>query len=120
MSERRSIRDRRRWARDRRRKGDHRVFVIELSSSDLGIVELRKSGDAAIADQVAATACCWRRNAASLNTTEGLAELSAAFREVARDNEMHGAEIRVVLSGEFCVMRTFRGAVESVRTELQQ
>ncbi|HEX6962389.1 MAG TPA: PilN domain-containing protein [Lacipirellula sp.] len=120
MSDRRTIRDRRSWSRERRRKGEQRMFVIELSSSDLGIVELHKSGVAGQADEVSATACCWRRNAAALNTPEGLVELSAALRDVARQHQLHGAEIRVVLSGEFCVMRTFRGPVETVRAEIQQ
>jgi hypothetical protein len=31
---------------------------------------------------------------------------------------MFGAEIRIVLSGEFCIMRVVRGAVEEVRAEL--
>jgi hypothetical protein len=121
MSDRRQVRERRsRWTRERRRKGDHRVFVIELSSTDLGIVELHKSSDDARADEVSSNAICWRNTAASLNTAEGLTELTAAFRDVARQHSMHGAEIRVVLSGEFCVMRTIRGTVETVRTELQQ
>jgi hypothetical protein len=121
MSDRRQVRERRsRWTRERRRKGDHRVFVIELSSTDLGIVELHKSSGEARADEVSSNAICWRNTAASLNTAEGLTELTAAFRDVARQHSMHGAEIRVVLSGEFCVMRTIRGTVETVRTELQQ
>jgi hypothetical protein len=120
MSDRRKTRERRSWSRDRRRKSEQRIFVIEVSSSDLGIVELHKSGNTEQADEVSASACCWRRNAASLNTPEGLVELSAAFRDVARQHSMHGAEVRVVLSGEFCVMRTFRGPVETVRSEIQQ
>jgi Tfp pilus assembly PilM family ATPase len=121
MAERRQTRDRRRrWGRSRRNKGDQRVFVIELSSNDLGIVELNRSTASAGVDEVTSTAVCWRRNAASLTADEGRAELTAAFREVARQHAMHGAEIRVVLGGEFCVMRTFRGTVESVRSELQR
>jgi hypothetical protein len=108
---------RRRWGRNRRSKGDQRVFVLELSSNDLGIVELRRTG---AGDEVVSTAGSWRVNAASLTSEEGRAELTAALREVARRHAMHGAEIRVVLSGEFCVMRTFRGTVESVRAELQR
>ena len=119
MTDRRKSRERRSWSRERRRKSEQRMFVIELSSSDLGIVELHK-GDAGQTDEVSASACCWRRNAASLNTPEGMTELTAALREVVREHSMHGAEIRVVLSGELCVMRTFRGPVETVRSEIQQ
>jgi Tfp pilus assembly protein PilN len=121
MFDRRQSRDRRRTsARERRRKGDQRVFVIELSSSDLGIVELQKSADEERVDEVTSTSCIWRQSAASLNSADGCAELTAAFREVAREHSMHGAEIRVVLTGEFCVLRMFRGTVETVRAELQQ
>jgi hypothetical protein len=121
MSDRRQTRDRRRIsARERRRKGDQRVFVIELSSSDLGIVELQKSTGDGRTDEVSSTTCCWRRGAPSLNSTDGCAELTSAFREVARQHSMHGAEIRVVLTGEFCVLRMVRGTVEAVRAELQQ
>lgn len=120
MSDRRQARDRRMSARERRRKGDHRVFVIELSSSDLGIVELQKSAGDGAADEVSSTTCCWRRTATSLNSLDGCAELTSAFREIARQHSMHGAEIRVVLTGEFCVLRMVRGTIESVRAELQQ
>jgi hypothetical protein len=121
MVERRQTRDRRRrWGRSRRNKGDQRVFVIELSSNDLGIVELNRSTVSAGLDEVTSTAARWRQNAASLTCEEGRAELTAAFRDAARQHAMHGAEIRIVLGGEFCVMRTFRGTVESVRAELQR
>jgi hypothetical protein len=121
MSDRRRSADRRsRWGRERRRKGEQRVFVLELSSTDLGVVELQKSTSAGQPDELSSTLCCWRRNASSLNTSEGLTELTDAFREIARQYSMHGAEVRVVLSGEFCVMRTIRGAADTVRQELQQ
>jgi hypothetical protein len=120
MADRRQQRDRRRtWARERRRKGDQRIFVLELASSDLHVAELQKRGDGG-ADEIAASVCTWRTEAASLHTPEGLAELTEALREVARQYTMYGVEIRMVLSGEFCVLRTIRGAVEEVRSELQQ
>jgi len=123
MSERRQQKDRRRsWARQcrDRRKGDQRIFVLELSTTDLHVVDLDKSAGEVRPDEVSATTICWRRNAASLNTAEGLAELTDAFREIAREYSMHGVEIRLVLTGEFCVLRTIRGTLEEVRQELQQ
>jgi hypothetical protein len=120
MSDRRQTGERRsRWGRDRR-KGEERVFVLELSSTDLGVVELQKSASTTRPDELSSTLCCWRRNAPTLNTPEGLAELTVAFRDLARQYSMNGAEVRVVLSGEFCVLRTIRGTVELVRQELQQ
>lgn len=107
-------------ARERRRRGERRVFAIEISSCDLRVVELQTSADADRADEVSATTCCWQREARAFNSPESRAELAAAFREISRDRGMHGAEIRVVLSGEFCVLRTVRGALDAVRAELSQ
>ncbi len=120
MSDRRQThKSRRTSARERRRIGDQRVFVIELSTSDLGVVELQKFvGDDRI-DEVTSSACCWRINATSLHTSEGRDELTSAFREIGRQHSIQGAEIRVVLTGEFCVLRTIRGTAEAVRAELQ-
>ena len=53
MSDRRRSADRRsRWGRERRRKGEQRVFVLELSSTDLGVVELQKSTSAGQPDEL--------------------------------------------------------------------
>jgi hypothetical protein len=119
MAERRQQRDRRQSSRERRRKGDQRIFVVELSSSHLHVAELHKPGDGG-ADEINASVHLWRQEAAGLHAAEGLAELTAAFREMAKMHSMYGAEIRIVLSGEFCVLRTVRGTVDEVRAELQQ
>jgi len=123
MADRRQHKDRRRsWVRQRRdrRKGDQQVIVLELSSNDLHVVELEKSAGETRPDEVASSAINWRQSAPSLNSAEGRAELTAAFREVARQYSMHAAEIRLVLTGEFCVLRTIRGTLEEVRNELHQ
>jgi hypothetical protein len=120
MSDRRQKRDRRKTsARDRRRKNDQRIFVVELASSDLHVAELNRQPDGGL-EEVSASKCTWRQDAASLQSPEGLTELTAAFREMARVHSMYNVEIRVVLSGEFCVLRTVRGTIEEVRAELQQ
>lgn len=123
MSDRRKKQDRRessdRRRRDRRRKGDTRVFVIELTGSDLRIALLERAAVAGGADQVSAWTVRWRRDAATLESPEGLAELTAALREASRRHSMSTADVRIVLSGEFCVTRTVRGSLEEVRTELQ-
>lgn len=124
MSERRERNDRRRPAqrrsRARRRKGDQRLLVIELTADELRVAELRRGAADGAADTVSAAAFPWRRDAATLHSPEGTAELTAALRDVARRYSPHPSEIRMVLSGEYCVLRTIRGPVEEVRAELQQ
>jgi hypothetical protein len=124
MSDRRQQRDRRaaadRRRSDRRRKGDTRVFVIELTEQELRLAMLERASAAGGVDQVSAWTTRWRKEAVALETPEGAAELSAALREVARRHNMFTAEVRIVLSGEFCVTRTVRGTVEEVRQELKQ
>jgi hypothetical protein len=123
MAERRQKEDRRESAdrrrRDRRRKADARVFVIELTRSELRWVMIERAAMGGV-DQVTASSAQWRHEAASLDTPEGLAELTAALREAARRHNMFTADVRIVLSGEYCVTRTVRGAVDEVRAELQR
>ncbi len=121
MSERRQQTQRRRAderrRRSRRRKNDQRAFVIELTRTDLRIAQLDKAATGGL-DQVSAWVVPWRVQAVGLQSAEGLSELTAAFREAAKQHAMSGAELRLVLSGEFCIMRIIRGTVEEVRTEL--
>jgi hypothetical protein len=125
MSERRQTTDRRkssdRRRRGRRRKSDSRVFVVELTGSDLRIAQLERSAaTGGTADKVSAWITRWRREAAGLDSPEGLGELTTALRDAARRHAMFTAEVRIVLSGEYCVLRTIRGAIDEVRSELQQ
>jgi hypothetical protein len=124
MAERRQKRDRRqsndRRRQDRRRKNDSRVFVIELTSSEMRIAYLERSAVPGGVDQVSAWKSRWRKNAPALETPEGLDELTAALRDAARRHNMFTADVRVVLNGKFCVTRTVRGSVDAVRSELQR
>jgi hypothetical protein len=117
QTERRETRDRR---RSRRRKGDGRVFVLELTGSELRVALLERSASPAQPDQVSAWTAPWRDKAAALETPEGLAELTAALRDLARRHNMFAADVRIVLSSAFCVTRTVRGTVDEVRAELQR
>lgn len=123
MAERRQQHDRRatsdRRRRDRRRKSDTRVFVVEVTGSDLRIALLER-GAQGLPDQASAWAVRWRKDATSLESPDGILELTAALRESARQHNMFTADVRVVLSGEFCVIRTARGAIDEVKAELQQ
>jgi Tfp pilus assembly PilM family ATPase len=116
-TDRRETRDRR---RNRRRKGDGRVFVIEITGSELRFAMMERSGSSNQPDQVAAWTSRWRDNAIALESPEGLVELTAALREAARRHNMFAADVRIVLSGAFCVTRTVRGSIDEVRSELQR
>ncbi|RIK87735.1 MAG: hypothetical protein DCC67_01445 [Planctomycetota bacterium] len=94
--------------------------MLELSSSQLTLIELRKSVDGQDSDELAASSVAWRKSAVSLDSPEGVEELTAAFREAARTHDLHGCKVRVVLSGDYCVLRTLRGAVDEVQRELLQ
>lgn len=118
MADRRQSKDRR--TQSRRRKIDGRFVAIELAADELRVAELVRSGSAETADRATVKAYRWRREASSLHTAQGRQELTAAFRDVARERSLTGASVRIVLSGAFCIMRTARGTVEEVRTELAQ
>jgi hypothetical protein len=123
MPERRLTQDRRqaadRRARERRRKGDSRVFVIELTGAELRVAQLVRAAPGGV-DEVSAWAVRWRQEAATLDSPAGRSELTAALREAARRHNMFTADVRIVLSGQYCVTRTVRGPLDEVRAELQQ
>ncbi len=116
--DRRAASDRRR-RRHRRRRNETRVFVLELTQQELRIALLERAAAGGV-DQVSAWTTSWRKDASSLESPQGVAELSTALRDAARRHNMASAEVRIVLSGEFCVTRTVRGTVEEVRHELKQ
>lgn len=124
MADRRATRERRgageRRRRSRRRKSDARIFVIEITRAELRVALLERSTAAGEVDRVSAWTSIWRKESAALESPEGLAELTAAFRDVARRHNMFTADVRIVLSGAYCVTRTVRGTVDEVRHELQQ
>src|SRR5262245_22685092 len=103
MSERRQPTQRRkteRRRRSRRRRNDLRAYVIELAPNELRVVQLNKAASGG-RDQVSASSLKWREQAVGLQTPEGREELTAAFRELAKRHAMAGADVRLVLSGEF-------------------
>ena len=124
MSDRRSPEERRlpnqrRRSRDKRRASSESYTVIELAGSDLRVVMLQRSVDES-ADQVHAVTVRWRHEANSLNTEQGLQELSAALTELADEHDLQTTQLQFVLGGEFCVTKAVRGTSEEVRGELQQ
>lgn len=114
-SDRRLYRDRR--GRSRRRQARNELpLVIEISHSTLTALSVQGEPDS---EKVAARTIPWRQQATSLRSEEGRAELGVAFRELAKKEGPPGRSLHVVLSGEFCVTRAFRGTIEEVRREIQ-
>ncbi len=62
----------------------------------------------------------WRNEATSLNTEQGIEELTAAFRTLVTEERLAGAKVRIALSGEFCVTRVITGATDEVRREFAE
>jgi Tfp pilus assembly protein PilN len=124
MSDRRASDDRRnrserRRSRDRRKNAENRIAVIELTESDLRVAILERGAGGA-SDQVEALTLPWRQEAASANSPEGLAELTAALKVLVESHGLAGSPVRFVLGGRYCVTKAILGSNEEVRSELQQ
>lgn len=123
MPDRRAKKDRRAEGDRRRRRSQRgtsaRVAVVELARRHLRIVILdRKTEDSS--ECAFAKTLLWNHDSFSLQSEEGLAALVKSLKQIATEWGLHGASLRIVLSGEFCITRTFRGASEVVRHEVQQ
>ena len=105
--------------RKRQRGFTDLVTVVEISGSDLRVALLRKLPDEEL-DRVEAVTVTWRKEAALLNSEEGLLELSAALSEVVEKGGSQGSQFHFVLGGELCVTKAICGTTEAVRTELRQ
>ncbi len=124
MSDRRSNQPRRniaprRHPRERRRHAKDRYAVIEIAGAELRAVMLVRKPDGA-PDQVKSAIMQWRKEALSLNSEAGCAELAEALKEISEQHDLQGAQIQFVLGGEFCVTKAVLGSTEEVRNELQQ
>jgi hypothetical protein len=95
------------------------VTVVEISGSDLRVALLRKLPDDEL-DRVEAVTVTWRKEAALLNSEEGLLELSAALCKLVEKGGSQESQFHFVLGGELCVTRAICGTTEEVRTELRQ
>lgn len=60
----------------------------------------------------------WRQEASTLNSSQGLQELSAALTEFVQTEELTGRDIHAVLDGEYCVTRYVSGSEQSVGEQL--
>ena len=95
------------------------VTVVDISGSDLRVALLRKLPDEEL-DRVEAMTVTWRKEAALLNSEEGLLELSAALCKLVEKGGSQRSQFHFVLGGELCVTKAISGTTEEVRTELRQ
>lgn len=60
----------------------------------------------------------WRNEATTLHSELGRAELSSALQKFAREENLQGQSVSVVLEGEFCITRHVRGSEQAVEDSL--
>jgi hypothetical protein len=108
-------------AGDRRRQAESRCAIFEVCRSMLHLaLVVRNAGAEGTPDRVVTRSLRWRKDAASLNTDQGIHELTEAFRTLVADERLSGAKIRIALGGEFCVTRVITGPTEDVRREFAE
>jgi hypothetical protein len=111
-------RNERRGGAERRKPSEGRRAIVEVCRSMLhfALVARNQNSDDAI-DRVITRSIRWRNEATSLNTDQGIAELTEAFRTLVAEERLAGAKVRIALGGEFCVTRVITGPTEDVRRE---
>ena len=70
---------------------------------------VRGTGAEDSADRIVTRSIRWRKEATSLNTDQGILELTEAVRTLVTDERLSGAKVRIALGGEFCVTRVITG-----------
>ena len=122
-TDRRTHSDPRRLRKDRRlrksRSTNGRIAVVELSRRHLRAVILDRHADDT-PDRVLTKTVMWNSSALSLHTPDGQEKLVKGLKQIATECGIQGLNLKVVLSGEFCITRAIRGASEAVRLELQR
>ncbi len=111
----------RRAGGERRKQSEGRCAIFEICRSMLHLALVaRNSGNDSPADRVVTRSIRWRNEAASLNTEQGIKELTEAFRTLVAEERLSGAKVRIALGGEFCVTRVITGPTEDVRREFAE
>ena len=123
MSDRRDKKDRRTRSERRRYRvrcvGSTRTAVLEVSRLHLRVVIIdRHEGD--FPDRVHAETVMWNSSSQSLHAPEGQEKLVKGLKQIATECDLQGLNLKVVLSGEFCITPAIRGACETVRSALQR
>ncbi len=106
---------------DRRRQGEGRYVIFEVCRSMLHLaLVVRNTGAEGSADRIVTRSIRWRNDATSLNTDQGIHELTDAVRTLVAEERLSGAKVRIALGGEFCVTRVITGPTEDVRREFAE
>jgi Tfp pilus assembly protein PilN len=99
-----------------KRKQTTSAIALEISRNDLTVVIADFSrGTPRIRGQHMA----WRHDSTSLNSEDGIRELTAALTTMVGNEKQTGAAVRVALSSDFCVTRVVAGESEAVAGEIR-
>lgn len=107
-------------SRKRKPKTPQRTVALELSRSELTLVTINHGTAATDGPPVVRwKRQKWRNSATSLQSEEGIRELSAALKTLVLDEGLSGHRACLALSSDFCVTRVVAGENEHVRKELK-
>src|SRR3954471_11834644 len=111
----------RRLKGERRKPSDARCAIIEVCRSMLHLALIaRNPSEDTSGDRVVTRSIRWRKEANSLHTEQGIAELTEAFRTLVSEERLSGARVRIALGGEYCVTRVITGPTDDVRREFAE
>jgi Tfp pilus assembly protein PilN len=102
----------------KQRKNENQAVVISITHSDVAILVVNKQGE----DQppiARRKQIIWRDNAKTIDSDDGVKELTAAIKQLVTSEGVGGAVVNVVLSSDFCVTRVVAGDNETVTKELK-
>jgi Tfp pilus assembly protein PilN len=111
----------RRLSGERRKPSEKRCAIIEVCRSMLHLALVaRNANNEQGGDRVVTRSIRWRKEANSIHTEQGMAELTEAFRTLVSEERLAGAKVRIALSGEYCVTRVITGPTDDVRREFAE
>ena len=93
------------------------IFAIEVGPSQLYFARVTEAASGDETD-VQTYAMTWRREASSIHTETGAAELAAAMKQLVSMQRLGGQQIYLTLNSEFCVTRVVTGTEDQVRREM--
>jgi len=94
------------------------TVIIEVGGSLLRVVEMRATAPNRPAE-IRTYSLPWRKQAGSIHSEAGRAELTEAFKSIAARERLVGTRVRIALNGDFCVTRVVTGPTDHVKRELK-
>jgi len=92
------------------------TVTIEITRTKLAMIIVERTGDRC---RVRGHHMDWLQDGGSLNTGDGLRELTAALTTLVTKEKLNGAQVHLALSSDFCITRVLAGEVDRVATELR-